>query len=497
MEIKIINAEKYLESISDMRCGKTRFAQIESSDFAVSPFTARPLDDYKLPEKFPACCESHQERKEVLNEWFEKFPSCCARHKKLLAASWFSKNDYHDVVDKVLLQSQYTWIHIHACLEKDDWYEDITEYIDYNYKSFGSLPAGFGCAVGLDRYLNFIENDIDSIKENYPAISKFKIDRLLQFVRNYYKPIKNSPNIDLNVLDKIYKNWLDLFPFGIPYFAGLKEYYQKHFPILKDQPTTNRYTGLSAIKVKTQQELVDWLVSTTRSLLQKINTADLVDQGVIGDSKKYAIYLINESHRINQMALLGDFSTKEKKYVKILKQWLTNEKHYFKELLAIVKADPISNPAWGPLVQLMPFEDPVIFEQFVCDLYNALYPDHRYELYGKKGDRQKGLDVLSTSATDAIQCKKKDLTRQGLVRELKKDFESDIQNALELDFKIKRLTFVSTFQDNATLIEHLQKLKEKYRLDFDVVYIGWGSLSSKVQAFPVLLNRYFKFNLPT
>ena len=88
-----------------------------------------------------------------------------------------------------------------------------------------------------------------------------------------------------------------------------------------------------------------------------------------------------------------------------------------------------------------------------------MYPDGDFLFFGKKGDK-KGLDLISTPKKIAIQCKEKELTRSKtqLIRELKKNFETDLRKTLTLEgVKIETLIFASTFGDSSVLEEALQQ----------------------------------------
>ena len=191
---------------------------------------------------------------------------------------------------------------------------------------------------------------------------------------------------------------------------------------------------------------------------------------------------------MTQDALLMDFNKGEIKYVKVLKKWITNEKNYFKELHPFLESQLNTTPK----VQYPPVNEDV-FEDLVCDLYNSLHPQTHFERFGKKGDNQKGIDVYSVITKEAIQCKKKDLSRpdSNIKRELRNDFKSDILKAMTLEMEIELLIFTSTYKNNAGLEEYLQGLKRKLRPKFEVMYVGWDSLSGRIHQFPHLINKYF------
>lgn len=61
--------------------------------------------------------------------------------------------------------------------------------------------------------------------------------------------------------------------------------------------------------------------------------------------------------------------------------------------------------------QLPPLSNEDVFEQSVCDLYNLEFPESRFQRFGKKGNNQNGIDIISIKRRIAIPCKKKEIQR--------------------------------------------------------------------------------------
>ncbi|MGJ1197318.1 tetratricopeptide repeat protein [Sphingobacterium spiritivorum] len=143
--------------------------------------------------------------------------------------------------------------------------------------------------------------------------------------------------------------------------------------------------------------------------------------------------------------------------------------------------------------QLPPLSSEDIFEQFICDLYNLEFPRSSFQLFGKKGNKQDGIDIISTKKRIAIQCKKKEIQRnnKGVLSELKAEFEQCIQASLVFNNEIDELVFASTYNDSAELIKHLIGLKKKYTPSFNLVYIGWQTIEEKAQKHFSLLTKYY------
>jgi len=484
--MRIINIDKYAEAILKISCGDTRFSEISAEWFEMKAFEIAMPKGFKFPENYPACCVYHTNLVNTMRETFDRFPQCCSAHKKMLATSWFSKEDYRYIETKVGNQILFSKYMIVQQIHNIDWFEDITDYIDYNYASFGQFPTGYGPALGLNQYLTGLKNEVDSLE--IPEVETAKKKRLLEFIDGLTAPIK-SINIDLSQLETTYKNWLKIFPFEISYFKELRNYFENTLPVLKGKPTTNRYSNVTKIKILTQSDFVIFLNTLTKNLLDKVNSHVLVTKGVITDVKKHSIELLSANHKITQTTTLSKFSEGEQEYVDVLRAWLSNEKIYFAELANLVSTNIAEQVASN--IQFPRLADEGQFEDFVCDLYNAEFPGALYQKFGKKGNTQKGIDIVSIRRKEAIQCKKKEVSRAYIAKELKEDFESDATRALELEMEVDRLIFASTHDDSAELIEYAATLKRRINTPFDITYIGWQTLSAMLRRQQHLIIRYY------
>lgn len=157
-----------------------------------------------------------------------------------------------------------------------------------------------------------------------------------------------------------------------------------------------------------------------------------------------------------------------------------------------------------PKYQFLRILDEKDFENFVRDLFNNIentndYSNTEFQLFGKKGQNQKGIDIISLKRKTAIQCKCKDVTKSSYdkIREqLIKDIQDDLAKTKSLNIKIDRLIFTSTFIDDAQLQEFVDNLKNKENLPFTIEYWGWETLTNYLERFSDLIIRYFGDVLP-
>jgi hypothetical protein len=225
-------------------------------------------------------------------------------------------------------QLSFTEHLISSQINNADWFEDISDYIEWNVGSFGHPPIGLH--VYLRNLMRYIETTTSDIPED-------KRKKLSEFVNSFLKPRVADPDkeVDLNALHDAYQKWLNIFPFEINYFNELKKHFSKMLPIVKNV-TTNRYSGIAKAEMITSRDLVENLLETTKQLLKKVDSVDLLNKKLIDNPQRQHIEIINESHRVEQTSLLDNFNKGESEYLTLIKKWLNNEKKYFKVLIPLL-----------------------------------------------------------------------------------------------------------------------------------------------------------------
>ena len=146
--------------------------------------------------------------------------------------------------------------------------------------------------------------------------------------------------------------------------------------------------------------------------------------------------------------------------------------------------------------QLPPLKNSEKFEHFVCELFNHIDKTDSYiefQMFGIKGQNQKGIDIFSQKARTVIQCKlrdtrkKDDVIRKNLIEEI----ESDLEKTTNLNFQFERMIFASTFKDDAVIQEYLNQIKDERNYPFSIYYLGWDTLSNYAENYEELLKKHF------
>jgi hypothetical protein len=153
--------------------------------------------------------------------------------------------------------------------------------------------------------------------------------------------------------------------------------------------------------------------------------------------------------------------------------------------------------------QLPPLKNEKLFEEFVCDLLNEIentndYQNTDFQIFGVKGQSQKGIDILSPRTKTVIQCKVKDLRKkEDLIRKnLLQDIAADLESALKLDFEFDRFILASTFRDDAVIQEQLASLQKQMGTSVHLYYWGWDTLSKYAEQNDQVIRKYFPNFLP-
>ncbi len=324
-------------------CGKTLGLWLTSEQgFLIEPKETQPTTG----EHDLSTCESCQNtRKEIAkrltdafngNKQKPGFPFCCSYHSNLTKVKEFNRASFISVPEMVADKIIYTNQHIINNHEKENYYKDITDYIDYTVESFGQMPNGCGEPLYLSVYFSVIT---DFITQN--KISKERKNRILEYLKALQTPQINSNNTDLNILVKTYERWLKTFPFEISFFSQLKPYFEKRLLILNGKPEYNPYSKTSKMKIHTKSSLIDTLLNLTNDLLTQLNTSTLYKNGLLTEPNKIKLELIlNERKMKLKQGYVNNSKDEETQYRKILKEWFADEKRFIDEVTPLLKDLP-------------------------------------------------------------------------------------------------------------------------------------------------------------
>ncbi len=348
------------------------FIEIPASQFKIDPYTITAPDGWVAPDGFANCCPFHKSLVKNTEDFLAIFPNCCDEHRQYARRFGVLPGSFDYLKEKVVNQMSFIEHIIETKINNEDWFEDITDYFEYNVFSFGS-PA-----IGLHLLRFHLILYLQKSKANIP---KYKRTKLL----NYLEPkTKQTSSPNFNVLLSIYNKWLETFPFNLPYFIEIKDSISKKLPIVSKINSTNRYNGLTSVKLHTEESIVFYLCELTKHLLYQIKSFEDVNKDDFDINQRQRELLI-ESRIIKNKALLLKFDKSELSYIKTIKQWLQDESDFFKEFSLVndVKPKKKKKPDPTSLEEITDAEDISFIMQMLEDL--QITENGKYIL----GDRKK------------------------------------------------------------------------------------------------------------
>lgn len=312
-------------------CGKTFFSM--DVDTFEPPFEVVHFEGEHNLKGCQGCRNSLEKMKIGMKDYFKKFPNCCNAHQNLLKQDWFYVGNYSDLGDKVAYKVIYMLHHTINNIERDDWYLEITSYLEYVLESFGQFPSDCGAPAGLSQAKSYLLELLKIAEFDNKEMNPRK-EQIMEFVSKY-REVKEDKNSDINLLISIYEKWIKIFPFELELFSDQKEHFENSFPLLHGEVVENKYTGLAKVQMITQPVLLDYLNTITKKVLYAFDTTKLLEEGKITDSQKYHLDIASSKYKLNQDKNKHQFEKKEKAYINSIKQWLKNEEEYIQTINSI------------------------------------------------------------------------------------------------------------------------------------------------------------------
>ena len=320
-------------------CGGVAF-QFNGGEYEV-PFKVEKTKTKHDLSNCPNCNSLHKELVDQFKKKLENFPNCCKPHQRLNTLSLFNKDDFSSVpewsADKIL----FAYHHFIEYIDSDDWYSEITHYIEYCIESFGKIPDNYGIPLNLDRFLDLLPKLIEGNYETITSSSIPKVElkrrtqKILNFINSYFE-IDEQKNTNINILLAKYDEWFKIFPFELSYFKELKERFRYTLPLFKERKHYNKYLGISVYETHSTESLTEFLIQTTQLIIAEINGLSLYQKGKLTEPKKIQLELIIENRKI-ELSEIGsiDKSTRGG-YIKALKEWFKTEKKFIKEITPLL-----------------------------------------------------------------------------------------------------------------------------------------------------------------
>ncbi len=140
-------------------------------------------------------------------------------------------------------------------------------------------------------------------------------------------------------------------------------------------------------------------------------------------------------------------------------------------------------------------KSPELFENITCDLLNALYNTTSFSIYGRRGQNQNGIDIISYEKKTVTQCKLKNLNLNNKTTKLDfiNDVIKDINSILLLENLPSKIIIATTIENDTLIQDELNTIMYKKNLPITIEYWGWDYICNNIFLFNNLVNKYYPF----
>jgi hypothetical protein len=243
--------------------------------------------------------------------------------------------DFNDCVRKILYQSTVVIFHLNLCSTRDDWYEEMVDFIEYNGHTFG-MPS-----TGYRQYLEAVQYLIERHDPN-PKLTKLSEYIQLELSNENKKSAKNN----LPSLLEMFNEWWKSIPFNLEYFKPFEKGKNELKALLfaigpKGDFQVNRYSDVLKTSVYSPTELSEALCVLTEVICKELNVLTFYENHQLTNPQKVKLQLLL-AHRRKQLELdyLSDNSSLTPGYQKFWRRWLEDEKSFFAELEPLISKVP-------------------------------------------------------------------------------------------------------------------------------------------------------------
>ena len=136
-----------------------------------------------------------------------------------------------------------------------------------------------------------------------------------------------------------------------------------------------------------------------------------------------------------------------------------------------------------------------LFECIVCDLLNSLHSTTSFNLYGRMGQRQHGIDIISYEKAIVCQCKLRVMDIN--VRRNKIDFINDvikdINSILSLNIAFEKIIIATTVENDTTIQDYINTTAISHGIMTPIELWSWDYISNNLFLFNNIVNKYFPF----
>ena len=142
------------------------------------------------------------------------------------------------------------------------------------------------------------------------------------------------------------------------------------------------------------------------------------------------------------------------------------------------------------ILQLAPPGDEYTFEKLSCDLWNRIYDNNSFQLVGRRGQEQDGVDVIGRNKSNnwiGIQCKWKSIGKMFT----EQDIQDEVEKAKNFERPLSEYYILTTAEKDGKLEKLAREITDQHLKQglFEVSIWGWGHIQLKIQDYQDLMGR--------
>lgn len=125
--------------------------------------------------------------------------------------------------------------------------------------------------------------------------------------------------------------------------------------------------------------------------------------------------------------------------------------------------------------KLFPIDNWEIFEQLCLDLWNNLLEEHTVKKFGRRGQKQKGLDITCKLNDEiiGIQCK--------CIKNLNTaDIDKELEKLEELTIELREYIIATTYHTDAKLDEYVMEKSQENEYPFEITIYFWEDIVNEL-----------------
>lgn len=140
-------------------------------------------------------------------------------------------------------------------------------------------------------------------------------------------------------------------------------------------------------------------------------------------------------------------------------------------------------------------KNPELFERLICDLLNSSYQTPSFTLYGRKGQNQHGIDIVSSEHNVSCQCKLRLVSpkTQGERRAFVNELITDANRALAKNKNIAKIIFATTISNDTEIQDFLSTYAILNGVFTAFEFWSWDHISDMVFLHEKVLAKYFPY----